>query len=85
MGDPAKAAYEEESLQLRAELKQWENDWAAAHSGKKPGRGDIKQNPDIGARMLPSPFYFFLPPPKADNRILRPQPRNTSSTTGSAT
>jgi hypothetical protein len=49
MDDQARAAYEEQSLQLRAELKKWEGDWATAHAGKKPGRDDIKQNRDIGA------------------------------------
>ena len=49
MDDQARVAYEEESLQLRAELKEWEGDWGAAHDGKKPGRDDIKQNPHIGA------------------------------------
>lgn len=48
MDDEARAAYESQSLKLRADLKQWEGDWANAHAGKKPGRGDIKQNPDIG-------------------------------------
>lgn len=33
---------------LRAELKQWEAAFAAAHSGRKAGREDIKQNPSIG-------------------------------------
>lgn len=49
MDDRARAAYEDQSVQLRAELKKWEGDWATANGGKKPGRGDIKQNPDIGA------------------------------------
>ena len=53
MDDRARAAYEGQSLQLRADLKQWEGDWATAHAGRKPGRDDIKQNPDIGA-CLPS-------------------------------
>lgn len=43
-----RAVYEEQSVQLRADLKQWEGDWAVAHAGKKPGRDDIKQNPNIG-------------------------------------
>ncbi|KAK4154296.1 DNA replication regulator sld2 [Chaetomidium leptoderma] len=47
MDDQARAAYEDQSLQLRAELKQWEGDWAIAHGGKKPGRDHIKQHPDI--------------------------------------
>ncbi|KAH6623612.1 DNA replication/checkpoint protein [Chaetomium tenue] len=42
--------YEAQSLQLRADLKQWEGDWAVAHAGKKPGRDDIKQNPDIAQK-----------------------------------
>ncbi|KAK4124316.1 hypothetical protein N657DRAFT_655602 [Parathielavia appendiculata] len=46
----ARGAYEEKSLQLRTELKKWENDWAIAHGGKKPGRDDIKQNPDIAQK-----------------------------------
>jgi hypothetical protein len=48
MDDQARAGYENQSLQLRAELKKWENEWASAHGGNKPGRNDIKQNPDIG-------------------------------------
>jgi DNA replication regulator SLD2 len=48
MDDQARAAYEEQCLQLRAELKSWEGNWAATHGGSKPGRADIKQNPDIG-------------------------------------
>jgi hypothetical protein len=55
MDDQARAAYEDESLQLRAELKTWEGEWASAHGGKKPGRQDIKQNPDIGSPDHP-PF-----------------------------
>ncbi|EAQ83222.1 hypothetical protein CHGG_09626 [Chaetomium globosum CBS 148.51] len=47
--------YEAQSLQLRADLKQWEGDWAVAHAGKKPGRDDIKQNPDIG-KIPPPPL-----------------------------
>ncbi|KAK4237562.1 hypothetical protein C8A03DRAFT_15892 [Achaetomium macrosporum] len=50
MDDRTKAAYENESLRLRAELKQWERDWATAHGGKKPGRDDIKRNPDIAQK-----------------------------------
>lgn len=49
MDERARLAYEDQSLKLRAELKQWEGDWASANGGKKPGRDHIKQNPDIGA------------------------------------
>lgn len=33
---------------LRLELKEWEQSFAAAHQGRKAGREDIKQHPDIG-------------------------------------
>ena len=36
------------SKKLKLELKQWEKAFAAAHDGRKAGREDIKQNPDIG-------------------------------------
>ncbi|KAL2752123.1 hypothetical protein ACRALDRAFT_1083682 [Sodiomyces alcalophilus JCM 7366] len=48
MDDQQKAALESQSLELRAELKSWESAWAKSHDGRKPGRGDIKDNPDIG-------------------------------------
>ncbi|KXX75037.1 DNA replication regulator sld2 [Madurella mycetomatis] len=50
MDEQARAGYESRSLQLRAELKKWENDWAGARGGKKPGRDDIKQNADIAQK-----------------------------------
>lgn len=37
---------------LRAELKVWEKEFASNHGGKKAGREDIKQNPDIGRYAL---------------------------------
>lgn len=55
MDGDARSAYESQSLQIRAELKKWEGDWAAARGGRKPGRDDIKQNADIGVFDLPSP------------------------------
>ena len=33
---------------LRQDLKQWETSFAAAHEGRKAGREDIKQHPNIG-------------------------------------
>lgn len=33
---------------LRRELKKWEKSFAATHEGRKPGREDIKQCPEIG-------------------------------------
>jgi hypothetical protein len=37
---------------LRAELKDWERGFAAANGGKKAGRGDIKQVPEIGTLYI---------------------------------
>ncbi|KAL8700303.1 MAG: hypothetical protein Q9201_005522 [Fulgogasparrea decipioides] len=36
-----------ESQKLRLELKEWEKSFAAAHNGRKAGREDIKQHPEI--------------------------------------
>jgi hypothetical protein len=44
-------SYEARSSKLRAELKQFEADWASRNGGKKPGRQDIKQNPSIGTEL----------------------------------
>lgn len=52
MDDPTKAEYELQSQKLRAELKTWETSWAKSHDGKKPGRGDIKSNADIGEYLI---------------------------------
>ncbi|KAJ5153124.1 DNA replication regulator sld2 [Penicillium canariense] len=38
------------AVNLRAELKTWEKDFASGHEGRKAGREDIKQNPDIAAK-----------------------------------
>ena len=67
--DQDRAAVENESLQLRADLKTWEGEWAATHGGRKPGRRDIKQNPDIGALSppsLPAPPVLRLRASRAD-------------------
>lgn len=47
MDERSKAEYESQAQALRADLKKWESDWVKAH-GSKPGRDDIKANPDIG-------------------------------------
>lgn len=39
---------EQECQKLRLELKEWEKSFAAANGGKKAGREDIKQHPEIG-------------------------------------
>jgi hypothetical protein len=41
-----------QAVNLRADLKTWEKAFASANGGKKAGRDDIKQNPDIGRSSL---------------------------------
>ncbi|KAI0968333.1 DNA replication/checkpoint protein [Xylaria arbuscula] len=50
MDEDARRRYEAKSTQLRADLKQFEADWASRNGGKKPGRQDIKQNPIIASK-----------------------------------
>ena len=38
------------AMKLRLELKEWEQSFAATHQGRKAGREDIKQHPEIGQR-----------------------------------
>ncbi|KAJ5377582.1 DNA replication regulator sld2 [Penicillium cataractarum] len=38
------------AISLRAELKTWEKEFASTHDGRKAGREDIKQHPDIAAK-----------------------------------
>ncbi|KAM7186981.1 DNA replication/checkpoint protein [Naviculisporaceae sp. PSN 640] len=47
MNDHDRSSYELQCQKLRAELKQWESDWARTTGGKKPSREDIKQNREI--------------------------------------
>lgn len=48
MDDETKTRYETKAKDLKTDLKTWENEWAKTHAGSKPGRQDIKDNPDIG-------------------------------------
>jgi hypothetical protein len=41
-----------QAVNVRADLKTWEKAFASANGGKKAGRDDIKQNPDIGRSSL---------------------------------
>ncbi|KAI0475073.1 DNA replication/checkpoint protein [Xylariaceae sp. FL0804] len=50
MEESAKQKYEASSAQLRSDLKRFEAGWARDHDGKKPGRQDIKQNPEIAQK-----------------------------------
>ncbi|KAI3325390.1 hypothetical protein HD806DRAFT_490207 [Xylariaceae sp. AK1471] len=50
MEEATRQIYEAKSSKLRAELKQFEADWASRNGGKKPNRQDIKQNPSIASK-----------------------------------
>jgi hypothetical protein len=41
-----------QAVNVRADLKTWEKAFASANGGKKAGRDDIKQNPDIGRSSI---------------------------------
>lgn len=43
---------------LRLELKEWEQSFAAANHGRKAGREDIKQHPEIGQKL---PVCYLSP------------------------
>ncbi|KAI1491707.1 DNA replication/checkpoint protein [Biscogniauxia mediterranea] len=47
MDDLERQKYEAMSSQLRTDLKRFEAEWAQSNGGKKPGRNDIKKNPEI--------------------------------------
>ncbi|EAA30264.2 hypothetical protein GE21DRAFT_10479 [Neurospora crassa] len=72
MDEQRKAEYESQSLQLRAELKQFEAEWAQKNDGKKPSREAIKQNPDIAQKYkqynkLRDILSGKIPPPTKSN------------------
>ncbi|EHK23457.1 uncharacterized protein TRIVIDRAFT_37545 [Trichoderma virens Gv29-8] len=50
MDENLKKEYEARAQKVRADLKQWEADWAKTHGGKKPGREDIKNTPVIAQK-----------------------------------
>ncbi|KAI1099468.1 DNA replication/checkpoint protein [Jackrogersella minutella] len=76
MDDSERQKYEEETKQLRADLKRFETDWANRNAGSKPSREDIKENPDI-ARKYKKYNHFRdvlagkAPPPKVKERLSR--------------
>ncbi|OAA71643.1 DNA replication/checkpoint protein [Cordyceps fumosorosea ARSEF 2679] len=89
MDEKTKASYEQKSKHLRADLKKWENDWAAAH-GSKPGRQDIKNNADIATKYkeynktrdilagkIPVPSAKQHHPPNPKKRRPEPPPVET--------
>ncbi|KAK5995536.1 DNA replication regulator SLD2 [Cladobotryum mycophilum] len=50
MDEQTKREYEARAQRVRADLKQWEADWAQSHDGQKPGREDIKNTPSIAQK-----------------------------------
>ncbi|RGP68165.1 DNA replication regulator sld2 [Fusarium longipes] len=71
MDEDTRAEYESQSQQLRIDLKTWETDWAKSHDGKKPGRENIKANPDIAAKYkqynrVRDILSGKIPPPSKD-------------------
>ncbi|PHH77943.1 hypothetical protein CDD80_7566 [Ophiocordyceps camponoti-rufipedis] len=50
MNAEQKLHYESKAKDLRSQLKRWEEEWATANGGSKPGRQDIKSRPDIAAK-----------------------------------
>ena len=50
-----------EADRLRAELKSWEKSFSAANNGRKAGREDIKQYPEIGKYRLPLSSQLLIP------------------------
>jgi hypothetical protein len=62
LDDRTQAEYEAKCQRLRVDLKTWESNWAKNNGGTKPGRDDIKRNPDIGRSSytipdVPSPDF----------------------------
>lgn len=49
---PPSSKMEHQYQNLRLELKEWEKSFAAENEGRKAGREDIKQHPDIGTTTL---------------------------------
>ena len=52
MGLEEESGYKQQLNDVKGELKKWESNWAGDHNGSKPGRDDIKNNPEIGKYNL---------------------------------
>ncbi|OTA65969.1 hypothetical protein K449DRAFT_420660 [Hypoxylon sp. EC38] len=92
MDDSERKKYEEQSTQLRADLKRFEADWASQHGGTKPRREDIKQNPDIANKykkynQVRDILAGKIPPPnpkaKKASKPLKRMPEETLAQTPS--
>ncbi|KAL3482424.1 DNA replication/checkpoint protein [Aspergillus californicus] len=64
---------------LRAELKEWEREFAAANGGKKAGRGDIKSVPDIAAKYKEYSRLRAHETSSLSNKPEKARSRNTDS------
>ncbi|KAI1808641.1 DNA replication/checkpoint protein [Daldinia bambusicola] len=69
MDENERLKYEDTCKQLRADLKHFEADWASRNGGAKPGREDIKKNPDIARKykkynQVRDILSGKIPPPK---------------------
>ncbi|KAI1080344.1 DNA replication/checkpoint protein [Whalleya microplaca] len=69
MDEAERQKYEATSRDLRADLKRFEADWASRNNGAKPGRQDIKANPEIAQKykkynQVRDILSGKLPPPK---------------------
>ncbi|KAI1469399.1 DNA replication/checkpoint protein [Daldinia caldariorum] len=69
MDESEKLQYEDTCKQLRADLKHFEADWASRNGGAKPGREDIKNNPEIARKykkynQVRDILSGKIPPPK---------------------
>ncbi|KAF4594959.1 DNA replication regulator SLD2 [Ophiocordyceps camponoti-floridani] len=70
MNDEQKLHYQSRAKDLRAQLKRWEEEWATAHEGNKPGRQDIKSRRDIAGKYkeynrVRDVLSGKVPPPEA--------------------
>ncbi len=50
LGQTSRARLASDCHEIRAQLKEWEKEFAEANSGSKPGKADIKRNPEIAAK-----------------------------------
>ncbi|KAK6953349.1 hypothetical protein Daesc_005652 [Daldinia eschscholtzii] len=69
MDETEKIKFEDTCKQLRADLKHFEADWASRNGGAKPGREDIKKNPEIARKykkynQVRDILSGKIPPPK---------------------
>ncbi|KAK8050185.1 DNA replication regulator SLD2 [Apiospora phragmitis] len=71
MQEATRKNYEAKAQDLRAQLKQFEGDWAKSNGGKKPDRNAIKKTPDIASKyrkyqQVRDILDGKIPPPKDD-------------------